>query len=74
MLLSDSLIYYPYIWGMETFMTYLIYFGTLFIGVLIAYCAIKDSYGRCGNSFSDKELADELRQIADELDSKDVKP
>lgn len=55
-------------------MTYLIYFGTLFIGVLIAYCAIKDSHGHRGNSFSDKELADELRQIADELDSKDVKP
>ena len=59
---------------METFMTYLIYFGMLFIGVLITYCAFKDSHGRCRNSFSDKELADELRQMADELDPKDVKP
>lgn len=55
-------------------MTYLIYFGMLFIGVLIAYCAFKDSHGRCRNSFSDKELADELRQMTDELDPKDVKP
>lgn len=47
-------------WSMETFITYVIYFGMLLLGVLISYCAFKDSTGCSQNACSYKEQADEF--------------